>query len=902
MGILPKLNATRLLLVEDNLNANERLTELLREVGYEVETAYNIGDALAAQHDRFALAVVDGAMRSRDGRSVLEMIREVESFAALPIVLADGGRNLVERVQTALAMGRERNIEKVIASVAKTATQEAIRITHESLSSTIPSDEDDDPTVRTPAAIATSAQFRQQVATLRTLSELGRSISSVLELNQVLNQIVEAATTLTSAEEGMLLLPDEDDKALYLRAKKGIDDRSAQNFRIKSDEPLVGTVYRTGEPVLIGDRGPMRLKTEYFVKSLVYVPLRSKGRVIGVLGVNNRQTPRLFSVTDLELLIDLAAYAAIAIENARLYEERLIQNRRLTTLVEAGVSVNSTLALSDVLLSICRQIIKAFEVNACLIRQQTTPSELIKPGQTSVLPENNLRDLAVQWQAIWSPGDGPRTSLEDRPALRRALTQNVSYVAQRDQAGVRSNAEVALLESFGAHQMAVLPLRTSGQTIYGVMELFYRREAPPPSQELRAHVRTIATEIYALIRVRGDFRPDGEIGTKANEVLKRTGADWLTMHILGGEGQTNQMTKVLQFGSSVFLDEPYPQTQDLPPQFKPVFQDARPVTYHMRQPNLPEPVRDLMANVGAEVMLCLPLTIKGRTVGMFVIYGTGEARDFTTEEIGLAAALIAQAATAIENARLYRDLERSLANLKQAQASLVQAARLSTMGELAAVVAHQINNPLTTIIADSEILLSDLPKDSPHREAVQAIQRSGQRANTVVKRLLSTARRNSSDEPQWVDVHQTVRNTLDLVSTHIERGRVRFEVDLDTSLPSFARALPGHLEDVWLNLLINARDALIKAPPGSAMGITTRRAAQTLDILVWDKGPGIPIEFKDRIFEPFFTTKPTGEGTGLGLYICKQVITEIGGRIGVDTSAGQGTCFRITLPVNDKGA
>jgi signal transduction histidine kinase len=185
---------------------------------------------------------------------------------------------------------------------------------------------------------------------------------------------------------------------------------------------------------------------------------------------------------------------------------------------------------------------------------------------------------------------------------------------------------------------------------------------------------------------------------------------------------------------------------------------------------------------------------------------------------------------------------------------------------------------------------------------VQAIQRSGQRANTVVKRLLSTARRNSNDQPQWVDVHQTVRNTLELVSTHIERGRVRFEVDLDTAQPSFARAMPGHLEDVWLNLLINARDALTKAAPGAAMGITTRRAAQTLDVLVWDKGPGIPAEFKDRIFEPFFTTKPTGEGTGLGLYICKQVITEIGGQISVDTSLGQGTCFRVTLPVSDKGA
>src|SRR5581483_8187576 len=138
----------------------------------------------------------------------------------------------------------------------------------------------------------------------------------------------------THAEEGMILLPDEEGKALYIRAMKGVDDASARNFRIKTEDPLVGRAYKSGEPILIGDRGWQRVKTEYFVKSLLYVPMTYKGQTIGVLGVNNRLVDRVFTAHDQELLLDLAAHAAIAIENARLYEERLLQNRQLTTLVE----------------------------------------------------------------------------------------------------------------------------------------------------------------------------------------------------------------------------------------------------------------------------------------------------------------------------------------------------------------------------------------------------------------------------------------------------------------------------------------------------------------------------------------------------------------------------------------
>lgn len=339
---------------------------------------------------------------------------------------------------------------------------------------------------------------------------------------------------------------------------------------------------------------------------------------------------------------------------------------------------------------------------------------------------------------------------------------------------------------------------------------------------MRARIRSHAAEIYALLRLKPEVRPAPQVFEHAHAILNQSGADWLVMHVLNE--RNDHLLRILQYGAGVFLDPPRPEMPLIPIELQPVLdKDSHPVYVTATQADLPETLREMLVGYGAESALFLPMQIKGKVAGMFTIYDTNATRVFSQDEMNLAMAMVSQAATAIENARLYRDLERSLTNLKQTQASLVQAARLSTIGELAAVVAHQINNPLTTIIVDSEIMLHDMKPGDPNHEAITAIHRAGQRAHTVVKRLLSAARRNGDDKPQWIEVHQTIRNTLELVSTHIERGQVRFEVELDVSVPSYVLAMPNQLEDAWLNLLMNARDA-IQDMPSPAMGILSRRA------------------------------------------------------------------------------
>ncbi|MEP0764241.1 MAG: GAF domain-containing protein, partial [Chloroflexota bacterium] len=309
-------------------------------------------------------------------------------------------------------------------------------------------------------------------------------------------------------------------------------------------------------------------------------------------------------------------------------------------------------------------------------------------------------------------------------------------------------------------------------------------------------------------------------------------------------------------------------------------------------------VQKLAELVGGQSILALPLIIKGETAGLVLLVDTLARRDFSRREVELAQALVLQAANALDNARLYRDLELSLHELHRTQSRLVQTARLSAMGELAAAVAHQINNPLTTILGDTEMILADLPPDDPNREPLEAVSRAGKRAHEVVRRLLAMARQRSGDEPlEPQDVNTTIRNTLMLAETHIRHGRIALAVELADDLPLVA-GVHGQLEDVWLNLLLNARDA-VAGQPEPRIGIATRPSSDRagVEILVWDNGAGIAEDLQAQIFDPFFTTKPPGEGTGLGLHICQQIVRKCGGSISVQSDYNEGACFTVFLPV-----
>ena len=168
---------------------------------------------------------------------------------------------------------------------------------------------------------------------LETLARLGRSITGRLDLDHVLTGLVSAAVELSDADEGSLLLLDEESGELYMRAALNFQDEFVQTFRLPAQNTLAGSVLESGEPLLLDTSTPEKIKTSYLVHSLVYVPLKIGDRSLGVLGVDNQRSHRPFNQHDVQVLSTLAEYAAIAIENAQLYANTAAERNKIETIL-----------------------------------------------------------------------------------------------------------------------------------------------------------------------------------------------------------------------------------------------------------------------------------------------------------------------------------------------------------------------------------------------------------------------------------------------------------------------------------------------------------------------------------------------------------------------------------------
>jgi two-component system NtrC family sensor kinase len=238
-----------------------------------------------------------------------------------------------------------------------------------------------------------------------------------------------------------------------------------------------------------------------------------------------------------------------------------------------------------------------------------------------------------------------------------------------------------------------------------------------------------------------------------------------------------------------------------------------------------------------------------------------------------------------------------LDNLQTAQDQLVQSEKLASLGQLAAGVAHELNNPLGTILLYSDILLKELGPDSPYRADLEVIVNETKRCKGIVAALLEFARQNQV-VAQPMDLNALIRNVVEMSRKQYESRSIQIQLDLDQELP-IIQADQNQLQQVIVNLIENARDAL---PSGGTVSIRTRNGPIGMVTLeVSDNGMGIAPENLSKLFTPFFTTKPIGIGTGLGLAIIYGIIKLHRGQINVRSELEKGTTFTINLPIKHQG-
>jgi PAS domain S-box-containing protein len=306
---------------------------------------------------------------------------------------------------------------------------------------------------------------------------------------------------------------------------------------------------------------------------------------------------------------------------------------------------------------------------------------------------------------------------------------------------------------------------------------------------------------------------------------------------------------------------------------------------------LPPAFREAQQKEDVVVAYIVILWSKDRVIGGLVV-GSRTPREFSPADVNLLIAVGSQISSAIERSILYEETRQAYDNLRRTQEQLLHSEKLAAVGQLISGVAHELNNPLTAILGYSQLLTSSGQMGQQGIEYADKLYKQAQRTHRIVQNLLSFARQHKPERVA-AKINQVLEDTLALRDYDLRMSNIRVHLELAADLPVTA-ADPYQLQQVFLNLVNNAVDAILEHSSDGDLWVRTGTNGDRLFIEFTDSGPGV--QDASRVFDPFYTTKPVGKGTGLGLSICYGIITEHGGTIRVRNIPTRGAAFTIELP------
>ncbi len=866
---------------------------------------------LGAQTLRLRAASVDPAMPAVDMPSTLAFGEGISGVAAqrrVPVFVPDATGDARVRVRGWVQAGLKTVLSVPILSGEHLLGVLTVRARGDGLSA----DEDQalvtSLAARAALAIQNARAYEDAVrrgARLRELTAVNQSITASLDAADVMQRIADAAASFAPGAMAAVHVFEPTQGTLRFAGCSHDVLRDLPDERAAA-AGLPGLVFESREPVLVADplTHPRTIARDWWARrpgaSYYGVPIIAGDTFVGVLDYFGPQGP-VPGAEDREALRLMAAYAGVAIRNASLFATERAQAGRLGALAAINQRISSALDLDELL---------------------------------RMIAESAADLTGVRYALFWLADEETRT-LSVRSASAPGLVEGLSNVVRAyDASGVGrvASARAPLLvddvftdprivdhawwRRWGLHAFAGYPVM-AGERLLAVLALchgepirftdatrdmvgMFIAQASVAIQNARLYLearrrRDVAEALARLSReltASLDIEPIAELLARGMMELLRGNTAAVFRHV-PEDGSLVVSRAAGHFAGLIGLVMRAGEGV------------AGQAVAERRMVSTPDMLADPAIRFSPELrarlqgqpygaVVAVPLISRDRVVGALGV-GAERGRVFTADDLAVLQAFADQAAIAFENANLYASARDSLARLRETQAQLVHAGKMSAIGQLVSGVAHELNNPLSVIIGYGQLLLTrDIPE--PLKRPVELMVQQGDRMAKIVRNLLYFARQRPPERTP-VDLNHVIEQTLALRLNQLTVSGIVVERDFSPTLPP-VMADAQQLQQVFLNLLLNAEQAIAAVETGGRIVFRTRvgSGGRTVRAEVEDNGPGIPSDVLPRVFEPFFTTKEVGSGTGLGLSVSYGIVEEHGGRLSVDSRPGA-TTFTLELPV-----
>ena len=717
------------------------------------------------------------------------------------------------------------------------------------------------------------------------IQEIGRAISMILDIDELLKYIMEALEKRLDFNRGMIMMADREKRRLTFSVGYGYspeENEYLSNLSFRLDNPLSKGVavltFLQQRSFLIDDLSkikqdisPKSLEFVYHMqtRSFISVPIVYKGESLGILLVDNPKSERKLSQSDLNLLLGIAPQIAISINNAISYKKIQESEERFRSL-----SSNSP----DIIYTIGNDGSFTYVNPAWERILGHRPEDVTGRFFTQfVKPE----DITLYKEIFKETRDKNRTV---RDLTGTILHQNGSERYFSLSAAPNLDAEGKVIGVVG--------------TFKDITDRQLAEEALQYRVELEKLITSISTHFINLSSE--EINPEINLALKQIGTFARTERSFIFRFIDSG-GKVEHTHVWCTAGTAPPLSHfEGASAQDLPWFFDKVGrQEVVSIPKVAQLPPEAEVEKSAFLSRGIKSLLCVPMVYGGTLIGFLGFDSSGEERDWS-EEIKTLLTIVGEIfAHALE--RLWVEDEKM-----KLEEQLRQSQKMEAIGRLAGGVAHDFNNMLTGIIGYADLLLLGLNRDHPLTGKVEEIKKAGKRAASLTQQLLAFSRKQML-QPKVLDLNLVVADLKKMLQrligedisleTQLEPGLFRVKVD------------PNQMGQVLMNLVVNARDAMARGGEitietanvvldqafGRKRGVSLQPGPYVL-LEVRDTGTGIDPETRSHIFEPFFTTKELGKGTGLGLSTVYGIIKQSGGYIWVESPPEGGTSFQIFLP------